>query len=334
MSGTYSFDHLLHMSDSQGLFEHAQFDSPAREHGYCVDDVARGLIVISREHDATPELQDLAATYLRFITAAQASDGTMRNRMNAEGQWTDRPSVDDAWGRGLWGLGSAAARIPALAAPALAAFELSAQRRSPFLHAMCFAGLGAAEVLATYPEHIGARNLLRSAAKVIAVPGNNTGWPWPEPRLRYANAVIPQVLVHAGHLLDEPRWLAAGVEMLNWLVETETVDGHVSVTPAGGWEPGEPRPGFDQQPIEVAALADACRTAFDVTNQLRWLHVIELCANWFNGDNDTLTPMTDDAHSLGFDGLERNGRNANCGAESTLAMLTTFQQLDRILVAS
>lgn len=334
MRNSYSFDHLLHMSDGVGLFEHAQFGTPSREHGYCVDDVARGLVVISRERDASPGLQELAATYLHFITSAQASDGSMRNRMNAAGQWTDRPAVEDAWGRALWGLGSAAARMPVLAPRALVAFELGALRRSPYLHALCFAGLGAAEVLAVHPEHEAARNLLRSAAKAIAIPGNNSQWPWPEARLRYANAVIPQVLMQAGQLLDEPRWLSAGLEMLDWLVATESADGHISVTPAGGWGADEPRPGFDQQPIEVAALADACRTAFDITNELRWLHVVELCANWFDGDNDSLTPMTDESHSLGFDGLERDGRNQNCGAESTLAMLTTFQQLERIMVAS
>lgn len=334
MTVMYSFDHLRRMSDGVGLFEHAVLDAPDPAHGYCVDDVARGLVVISREQEPPQQLLALAAVYLRFLIRAQADDGAVRNRMDAYEQWTSLPEVDDAWGRALWAYGAAAARIPRLAPRAQAAFERGAQRRSPFLHAMCFAGLGAAELLQVDPHHVAARNLLRSAAKAIAIPGNNSAWPWPEPRLRYANAVIPQVLLHAGHLLEEPRWLAAGLEMLSWLVDVETVDEHLSVTPVGGWELGEPRPAFDQQPIEVAAIADASRVAFDISLDRRWLQVIERCGSWFEGDNDTGMPMTDPAHSRGYDGLTADGRNENCGAESTMAMLTTFQHLQRILVVA
>ena len=39
------FDHLERLTDDRGLFEHALHAVPRREHGYCVDDVARGLVV-------------------------------------------------------------------------------------------------------------------------------------------------------------------------------------------------------------------------------------------------------------------------------------------------
>jgi hypothetical protein len=42
--------------------------------------------------------------------------------------------------------------------------------------------------------------------------------------------------------------------------------------------------------------------------------------------------MADNARGAGFDGLHANSRNGNQGAESTLALLTTRQALDRILV--
>ena len=46
--------------------------------------------------------------------------------------------------------------------------------------------------------------------------------------------------------------------MLTFLLDTEVRDGHLSVTPVGGRGRGDAGPGFDQQPIEVAAIADAC----------------------------------------------------------------------------
>jgi hypothetical protein len=327
VNSAYSFDHLIRMSDDNGLFEHAEYDLPRKEHGYCVDDVARGLVVIGREVDASPELLSLAAVYLDFITTAQAVEGRFHNRMDVFGQLTDTPTLDDCWGRALWALGSVAARVPSLSVRALHAFDRSVGWRSPSLRAMSFAALGAAEVLALDPGHHGAQRLLGATALSLASFSGSSEWPWPEPRLRYANGVIPQVLLLAGHLLDEPRWRDEGMRSLLWLVEVETRDGHLSVTPVGGWGPGEERPGFDQQPIEVAALADACRTAFEITGEPRWLETIGLCADWFDGRNDTGLPMTDVRRSVGFDGLQAAGRNQNHGAESTLAMLTTFQHL-------
>jgi hypothetical protein len=43
------FRHLLRMTDQIGLLEHAEGIVPRHEHGYCVDDVARGLVVVCRE---------------------------------------------------------------------------------------------------------------------------------------------------------------------------------------------------------------------------------------------------------------------------------------------
>ena len=86
-------------------------------------------------------------------------------------------------------------------------------------------------------------------------------WPWPEPRLTYANATLPEAMIAAGSALDRPVLLQHGLDLLDWLLARETQQGHLSVTPVGGSGPDDEGPGFDQQPIEVAALADACARA-------------------------------------------------------------------------
>ena len=48
------FDHLERLTDDRGLFEHALHAVPRREHGYCVDDAARGLVVVC--HEPAPEI--------------------------------------------------------------------------------------------------------------------------------------------------------------------------------------------------------------------------------------------------------------------------------------
>jgi hypothetical protein len=334
MKTTYSYEHLWNMTNSDGLFEHAEFQNPRLDHGYCVDDISRGLVVLSREQERLIEAESVAVIYLRFIKAAQTIDGWSHNRMNISGIWTDSPTLDDCWGRSLWALGSVAARMPIWSESAIAAFERGAKNRSPWLHANCFAALGAAEVLSIKPDNEVAQQTLAVTAAMISSARSKNGWPWPESRLRYANGAIPQVLILAGHLLGNPQWLKNGIDLLDWLVGIETHEGHISVTPVGGWGPGEPRPGFDQQPIEVAALADACQCAFDITNDAKWLRIVELCAQWFDGNNDAQILMTDESHSVGYDGLHQFSRNHNSGAESTLAMLSTFQHVKKIKVHS
>ncbi|HJY69531.1 MAG TPA: glycosyltransferase, partial [Streptosporangiaceae bacterium] len=154
--------------------------------------------------------------------------------------------------------------------------------------------------------------------------------PWPEDRLSYGNASIAEALIVAGDaLLDAPA-LSRGLSLLEFLLRAETRDGHLSVTPVGGRGRGDVGPGYDQQPIEVSALADACGSAFRITHQSSWLTGVGLAWDWFLGDNDSATPMFDPRTGGGYDGLERRGRNLNQGAESTLAMLATAQQARRI----
>jgi hypothetical protein len=56
---------------------------------------------------------------------------------------------------------------------------------------------------------------------------------------------------------------------------------------------------------------------------------VSLAWRWFLGENDSATPMFDPVSGGGYDGLEPDGRNVNQGAESTLALLSTMQDVQR-----
>jgi hypothetical protein len=321
------FTHLSRLTDDTGLFEHARHATVRREHGYCTDDVARGLVVISREPDPSAEVLQLAERYLAFLTHAQDSDGAFHNRLGFHRAWTDQPGLGDWWGRALWGLGTAAAcsPVPSIRQEALFAFAQSAGRRSADPRAMTFAALGAAELLRTDPGNEPAAALLADAAAAIGSPDPDPRWPWPQDRLTYANAALAEVLLAAGDLLDDPAALAAGQRMLTWLLDIQVSDGHLSVLPTVGWHRGGPRLHHDQQPIEVAALADACATAARITEDHLWHAGVRRCIDWFLGDNDIGQAMWDPATGGGYDGLTLRGPNLNQGAESTLALISTFQ---------
>jgi hypothetical protein len=330
------FDHLQRLTDGHGLFEHALHDDPRRDHGYCLDDIARALLVTCREPRPDSRLKRLARQYLDLTLSAVQPDGTCHNRMSADGDWNDTPALGDWWGRALWGLGVAAVQAPtqAMRASALLGFRTAAQRRSPHRRAMAFAALGAGELLLHRPDELSARELLRDAVVAIGT-GTGTGeasqdWPWPEPRLTYANGSIAEALLVAGAALPDSAAHSRGLQLLTFLLDTETRNGHLSLTAVNGRGPGESAPRFDQQPIEAAALADACARAYGLTHDPQWLRGLSMAWAWFGGDNDNGTAMYDPATGGGFDGLQRHGCNLNRGAESTLALLSTAQQAKRL----
>jgi hypothetical protein len=321
------FDHLEAMTDRFGTFEHADHSTPRREHGYCVDDVARVLVVSAREPDHSAQVGRLATGALAFIKESQLGSGAVRNRRASDGCWTSRALVEDSWGRSLWGLGTAASSGHAsIDAEALTLFERGALLRSPWSRSMAFASLGAAAVLEVDTLNPVALGLLSDAADAMDDRADDSGWPWPEPRLAYANALLPDAMMAVGSALARGDLVRRGLDLLGWLLARETVGGHLSVTPVGGAGPGDVGPGFDQQPIEVATMADACARAATLDDSMRWREGIEMALAWFEGDNDTKTVMWDPATGGGFDGLAATYVNLNMGAESTLAVIATRQQ--------
>lgn len=320
------FDHLIHLTHAFGVWEHAEHTTPRVAHGFCTDDNARALIVVSREDSRSPQLDDLAATYLGFVLDARMDDGVFHNRRGHDGAWLDDGGSDDSQGRAWWALGVAArrGRQPWMRDAALATFETGTAFESEHLRANAFGVLGAVEFLAVVPGHPGARGLLRRWAEPIAAAAGSHV-PWFESRLTYDNARLPEALLAAGATLGDARMIRMGLRLLAWLIEVETNGDHFSFAPHGGWTMGDERPGFDQQPVEAAAMADACHRAWVITGDAVWQSRGIRAAQWLVGHNDTRGVLYDEATGGTRDGLMRGGVNDNQGAESTLAGLAALQ---------
>ncbi len=330
-----NLEHLGNLTDEIGLFEHCLGDEPRPEHGYCVDDVARGLIVLMRADEGTDEGRRLIDTYAAFLAESQAPDGRVVNRRDVSGVWHGVPSTADHWGRALWAWGTVVrfSGDTGRAAEAFERFRISARRRSVFLRSMVFASLGASHVLDVLPGNQAALGILESTAAML--PTSPVGkWAWPESRLTYANAAIADAMMLAGFHLNQGQLLRQGRHALEWLWQLQSTADRLSMVPHVGWMPGDSLPAFDQQPIEVAALVDACRTAFDLTGDPLWSERMLAGRRWFDGRNDQGIAMHDPQTGAGFDALTLDGRNANQGAESTVAYLSVAQRTDSLVGAT
>src|ERR1700745_3849106 len=98
------FRHLQRLTDNIGLLQHADGVVPLHGHGYSVDDVARGLLVVCREPSPSQELVVLGRRYLYFLAQAQALGGKFRNHLGYDRRWHDQPGTEGGWGISLWAL--------------------------------------------------------------------------------------------------------------------------------------------------------------------------------------------------------------------------------------
>ena len=320
---TVPVDHLGRLMGPMGLFEHARYRQPRHAHGYTTDDNSRALVVTA----GLPDAGWIFDRCLRFVMAA-ASPGLWRNRMTAEGRWSDRDRSEDAHGRAIWGMGATMAG-GATSAGLVEAFDMASRVVLVAPRAIAYSVLGAAHAVVGGQAVDAAERIIERYSERCPVPRPGR-WRWPEDRLTYANARIPQAMIVAGETMDRAELIADGLDLLEWLVEVEWRDDHFSFTPVRGRGSGERGPVFDQQPIEAWAMADACAVAGEVTHDAKWRERVEAAVEWFWGRNDGSRLLVDSVDGACFDGLQAEGVNRNSGAESTLSALGAHRTWGRL----
>ena len=104
-------EHFELMCDDTGLFQHAIHSVPDRQHGYCVDDNARALLVACALN-TTGERTFSEALCFRFAAFVQhAWNGDrkrFRNFMSFDRRWLEEVGSEDSHGRSLWALAECA----------------------------------------------------------------------------------------------------------------------------------------------------------------------------------------------------------------------------------
>ena len=330
------FAPIARMTDDTGMLQHSLFGVADRRHGYCIDDNARALMLMSVAEDLplTTRTQ-LADVYASFVQYAWNRDArSFRNFMSFERTWLESEGSEDSNGRTLWALGLAAARAPSSALRRWAASlhdevaETIHKLGSP--RARAFALLGAVEMWSVRPGDPTLAKYMRDGADWLAnlmVETRRPDWKWFEIVLSYDNTRLPEALIRVGQALGDDELCALGLEALDWISERTT--GHEGqFQPVGTRSFGEPmgEPAlFDQQPLEAWAVIEACSAAFDYQPDLRWLERSKAALEWFLGRNVLSLPLIDTESGECGDGLTPFEANLNNGAESVLAWQVAYR---------
>lgn len=331
-----SLDHIFRLSDDTGLLQHANYIIPNREHGYCTDDNARGLILLSRYYLEYPEPEALRLldTYLSFVLHAQQPDGSFRNFMNFDRTWVPHEPAHDAFGRTLWALGTVMALAPA---PSYISIVKEYFDRSvPLIHrqfprGLAYSIIGMCDYLRPFPGASDIKRELELSADALAnqyEECNYPDWRWFEDNLTYDNGVLPHALFAAARMLNQKRYLQIAREATEFLL-SQTFNGtYFHWVGCKGWfERGGAKAAYDQQPIDAASMVLLLRAAYDATQDTQYLRLQRKAFDWFLGANDGHTPLYDFRTAGCYDGLIPNGVNLNQGAESTLSYLLSLLEV-------
>ncbi len=336
-------DHIIRLTDDVGILQHAKFIVPDRFHGYCTDDNARALIAVllAREMLADGEaVTNLACTYIGFLHHAfNEENGRFRNFMGYDRRWLEEVGSEDSHGRAVWGLGQAVALAESedIRAAAQAVFEKALPALTDFdsPRAWAFALGGIHAYLSKFSGDSEVRRIREKLAnKLLRLFHDHASddWPWIEDTVTYANGKIPQALILAGRRQNKDDMLNAGLRGLEWLMDIQTDPrGHFVPVGNNGWYPrGGEKARFDQQPIEALNMIEACREAYEATNDEKWLSHAQRCLEWFLGRNDLNAPLYDHKSGGCCDGLQADGPNRNQGAESTLVCFLSLLVLNQM----
>jgi len=335
--------HLRTMTDDTGLLQHALFTTPDRYHGYCTDDNARAVLVaVMNWHMFQDEgILPLLQVYLAFLNhALHPETNRVRNFMSFDRRWLEEVGSEDSHGRTVWAMGYTVAHAPTNSILGLAT-RLFKQAIRPCLdlsapRAWAYSVLGSLSYLQRFNGDTEAKAVaVKLSRRLLELFEKNISddWLWFEDIVTYDNARLPQTLISAGHQLGDQKMLKLGLKVLDWLlyIQTHPKDGHLSLIGNKGWyRRGKEKARFDQQPIEVAGLIDACYQAYQVTGESRWKSIMERCFNWFFGRNDVHQSLYDFSTGGCYDGLHPGGVNQNQGGESTVCWLLavhTFYQV-------
>ncbi len=335
--------HLLVLTDSVGIIQHAKFSVPNRHFGYSTDDQARALIVAVKGNMQLPHVTDwtaLEAKYLAYIYHAfDDESGRFRNFLDYRCEWVAPAATEDVHARAVWALAQTVAHTLSEGHRGLA-MQLLEEAIAPVIsftspRAWAFTILGIQE----YLRHFSGATAFRREREELALrllqqfeQNQSDDWPWPENVLTYANARLPHALIEAGKWLPHDRMLDMGLRALDWLDRVQTAtEGHFVAVGTNGWfSRGQEKARFDQQPVEAYTMLDACLAAYRATRDERWLKSARRAFDWFLGRNDLHVPLYDYVTGACHDGLHADRINQNQGAESTIVWLLSVLTMSEL----
>ncbi|NPV80268.1 MAG: glycosyltransferase [Firmicutes bacterium] len=354
-------DHLIRLTDSTGIIQHARYTLPDFATGYTTDDNARALVLALRllEPGAPPvemeKVLELAERYMSFLVYVQRPDGKFHNFVHYTRDFADEEGSEDAFGRAMLACAYAmtqdnhkgismaskavwdrAARwISKVCSPrGKAHLILAVARLLTFQRSRTSEVSEQEQPLPLVESLTGlADGLVRQYRAVSA-----RDWQWFEDYLTYSNGIMPEALFWAYRHTGNQDYLDIATESLEFLTWINFRHGKLKLVGNHGWYfRGRNMGQFDEQPVDAAHMVEAYAAAYRATGEEEYQTRMIKAFEWFLGKNILGVPVYDEETGGCHDGLTPSGPNLNEGAESLLSYLlsyvTVYENLDEARIA-
>lgn len=324
VTATPYFDSLF---DDFSIWQHADGEKPLPEHGYALDDAARGLII--------------CLLLAKTMQAGTLFDYLVRSRKGSDfygffaANRKPLPTLasEDAKGQVVWAMGYAAecGFRPAAArqfvkslTPSLLSLRTLRGQAYALLGALCLD-----QVLAHALQHAIVRSFVSAT----------DDWFWPEDTLTYANGIVPYALLRYALMYHNQTSETLGRRILEFLEYCCTAGRLRGPIGYDGWFPRDATKPADngQQAIDVAYMVLAWMCAYQLSGDHADLASAQHWGDWFEGENIAHTKMYEQGSLKAYDGIHlgrpthhnAQGINYHSGAESNICFLLTLIVLDR-----
>ncbi len=329
-----SLAHFQTMLGPYGLYQHATHQTPNLREGYCTDDNTRAVQLLLQwlalaNHEEREQLEPLLQPCWQFLLDGERPDGTWYNFRSAEGEWLTNEISDDMYAR-LARTAATVVRFDSNSNRKQQALKLLTQLEPRLQHLSALRGWAETNIALTLlpPEHLlGFKNLIETNTQRLLTAWQTeaaSDWPWFEPIMTYANAMIPQGLLASRDHAPSAQLEEALKQSTDFLITTTIRDGIFIPIGSVGWYPKGGKPSDEnQQPIEAGTMFEFL-LAYDKAfpGQLSTETILAPYL-WFFGANTNKQIMANVEIGASYDGLFHKGPNPNFGAESMLAYLSS-----------
>ncbi|QES88029.1 glycosyltransferase [Rhizosphaericola mali] len=338
-------DYLEKMTTDFGFIQFSMLSHPDINSGYTLDDNARAMIAVCQHYEQSRKAEDISLIriYMNFIHFCQREDGSFLNYVDEKQRFTPQNeglNLEDANGRAVWALGyllSLGNILPqeiiflanSVMRSALSSVE---DYHSPRSLAFILKGIYYKQFLFPEVQDVVLSKKLSDWLVFLFEKEKKADWPWFEPYLTYANAVIPEALLDVWEITGIPAYRKIATMSFDFLLSKTFADGSIKVISNKTWlhrdKVALPLTAGGEQPIDIAYTIMALDRFYAVSRRQEYKDKMGIAFSWFLGNNFLYNIIYNPCTGGCYDGLEEDCVNLNQGAESTVCYLISRQTMD------
>ena len=161
------------------------------------------------------------------------------------------------------------------------------------------------------------------------------GWHWFESYLTYANSILPEALLCAWIVTNNPIYRDIAVASFDFLIEKTFTPKGIRVISNKTWLQKTNFPVLQvkggEQPIDVAYTIITLDKFYHAFQEPEYLEKMKLAFSWFLGNNHLQRIIYNPCTGGCYDGIEEHNVNLNQGAESTISYLMARLTIEKTL---